>query len=136
MAHKLAKDVTKKSIIDISINIGKTKIKGIIKQILNRRWLKQWEEERKERWFYRVQRKVGEMRCGDKSRREESVLARLRFGHTGTAEHVIMQRERYEKGRRQMRGKFRKEKVSFDLIHILHLNSNKCLRVTNLVLKI
>ena len=76
------------------------------------------------------------MRCGDKSRREESVLARLRFGQTGTAEHVIMQRERYEEGRRQMRGKFRKEKVSFDLINILHLNSNKCLRVTNLVLKI
>ena len=50
MAHKLAKDVTKKSIIDISINIGKTKIKGIIKQILNRRWQKQWEEERKGRW--------------------------------------------------------------------------------------
>ena len=66
------------------------------------------------------------MRCGDKSRREESVLSRLRFGHTSlnstgkhetgrcecgqeeTVEHVIMQCERYEEDRRQMRGKFRK----------------------------
>ena len=88
-----------------------------------------------------MQRKVGEMRCGDKSRREESVLSRLRFGHTSlnstgkhetgrcecgqeeTVEHVIMQCERYEEDRRQMRGKFRKEKVCFDIRDILQKNS-------------
>ena len=109
-----------------------------------------------------MQRKVGEMRCGDKSRREESVLSRLRFGHTGlnstlfligkhetgrcecgqeeTVEHVDC--ERYEQDRRQIRENVKKEMVHFVLIDILQNNSNKCqilfhfLRVTNLFLKI
>ena len=88
------------------------------------------------------------MRCGGKNRREEAVLSRLRFGHTGlnstlfliigkhetgrcdcgqeeTVEHVIMDCERYEPDRRQMKEYFRKEKVQFDLIDILQNNSNK-----------
>ena len=106
-----------------------------------------------------MQRKVGEMRCGDKSRREESVLSRLRFGHTSlnstgkhetgrcecgqeeTVEHVDC--ERYEQDRRQIRENVKKEMVHFVLIDILQNNSNKChqiifhfLRVTNLFEKI
>lgn len=42
---------------------------------LKERWQKQWEEERKEQW-YRVQRKVGEMRCAGKSRRDEIIISR------------------------------------------------------------
>ena len=56
----------------------KTKIKSIVKQKLKEKWLKQWEEERKGRWFYRVQRKVGEMRCAGKNRRDETIISRLK----------------------------------------------------------
>ncbi len=34
------------------------------------------------RWFYIIQRKVGEMRSAGKNRRDEIVISRMRFGHT------------------------------------------------------
>ena len=83
MADKVAKEATKNSCIDLVVSCSKTEIKSIIKQRLKERWQKQWEEERKGRWFYRGQRKVGEMRSTGRNRREESIISRLRFGHTG-----------------------------------------------------
>ena len=61
------------------IDICQTEIKGIIKQKVKERWQKQQEEERKGRWFYTVQRRVGEMRCRRGNRREETVISRLRL---------------------------------------------------------
>jgi len=37
----------------------------------------------KRMWFYKIQRKVGEMRCTGRKRRDETIISRLRFGHTG-----------------------------------------------------
>ncbi len=46
---KVAKEVSKRSQIDLNINrtekTEKTEIKGIIKHRLKERWQKQWEEE-------------------------------------------------------------------------------------------
>lgn len=83
MADKAAKEATKREYIDVTVNISKMEIKSIIKQKLKERWQKQWEEERKGRWFYKIQRRVGEMRCARRKRREETIISRLRFGHTG-----------------------------------------------------
>jgi len=63
--------------------MSKMEMKSIIKQCLKKRWQKQWEEEKKGQWFSKIQRKVGEMRCTGRKRRDETIISRLRFGHTG-----------------------------------------------------
>ena len=73
MADKVAKEATKNNDIDIVVSLSKTEIKSRIRQ---ERWKKQWEEERKGRWFYRVQRTVGGMRCAGRNRREETIISR------------------------------------------------------------
>lgn len=47
---------------DVVIGVSGTTKKGIIKQKMKERWQKQWYEERKGRWFYKIQRKTAEMR--------------------------------------------------------------------------
>lgn len=47
---------------DVVIGVSGTMKKGIIKQKMKKRWQKQWYEERKGRWFYKIQRKTAEMR--------------------------------------------------------------------------
>jgi len=49
-------------------------MKSIIKQCLKKRWQKKWEKERKGGWFYKIQRKVGEMRCTGRKRRDETII--------------------------------------------------------------
>jgi len=80
-ADNAAKVATRREYIDL--NMSKTEMKSIIKQRLKKRWQKQWEEERKGRWFYKIQWKVGEMRCMARKRRDETIISRLRFGHPG-----------------------------------------------------
>ena len=36
----------------------------------------------KRRWLYRIQRKVGVIRSTGRTRKEETIISRLRFGHT------------------------------------------------------
>ena len=57
-------------------------MKTTIKYKFEERWQKQWEEERTGRWLYRIERKVGMMRSTGRTRREETVISRLHFGHT------------------------------------------------------
>lgn len=97
--------------------MSKTEIKGVIRQ---RRKMAKWEEEHKERWVNRSE-KVGEMRCA--GRREETVISRPRFGHTGLnstlltcrcdhcgqekkIEHVVIHCEKYEEEGSHMIEKF------------------------------
>lgn len=42
-------------------NLSKTEIREIVKQRINERWQKPWDEERKGRWYCRIQSKVGEI---------------------------------------------------------------------------
>ena len=44
------------------------------------KWQKQWEEKRNEGWYYRIQRKDGEMNRLGRSRNER-IISRMRFGH-------------------------------------------------------
>ncbi len=100
-------------------------IKTLIKHKTREMGQKQWEEERAERWFYKIQRKVGEKRSIGRSKKEETVITRLRLGHTGlnstllkigkhptrycgfcqqqeTVDHVINHCKRYEVERREV----------------------------------
>ncbi len=71
------KGAVKNNDINLIVNLSKSEIKSIIKKRQ-----KQWDKEKKGRWFYRIQRKVGEMRSAEKNRRDEMVISRMRFGHT------------------------------------------------------
>ena len=63
---------TKRNHIDITVPFSKTEMKPTIKHKLRERWQKQWEEERKGRWLYRIQRKVGVMRStGEPGKRKQ-----------------------------------------------------------------
>lgn len=75
MADKAAKEAIKREYIDVTVNISKMEIKGIIKQKLKKRWQMQWEEKRKGLWFYKIQKRVGEMRCArNKKERRDNYI--------------------------------------------------------------
>jgi len=69
---------------DIRIDMSKTEVKSIIKRKIREDWQKQWEEDIKGRWLYRIQRKVGEIRGKiGRNRIEKRIITRLRLEHTG-----------------------------------------------------
>lgn len=46
---------------------------------MKERWQNQWEKERKRRWFYKIQRKTGEMRRRqeEEKRRDNHFMAQI-----------------------------------------------------------
>ena len=82
-SSKIAKEAAENSCTDVSVSLSKAETKSIMKQRLKEMWQKQWEEDRKGVWFYQIQRKLGETRCAGRSRREGTIILKLRFGHTG-----------------------------------------------------
>ncbi|XP_037536736.1 uncharacterized protein LOC119413748 [Nematolebias whitei] len=156
MADKAAKEATKHNSVEIEVKFSRAEIKSITKQRMREKWQKQWEEERKGRWFYIIQRKVGEMRRAERNRREETVISRLRFGHTGlnrtlfiigkhntgkcdhcgedeTIQHVLMICQNYHHERRQMIQRLNAINVRFDPVVLLQANSSSA--STNILLK-
>ena len=152
VVDKVAKEATKCEEIELRINISKMEGKNIIKRKMKEKWQKRWEEERKGRWFYKIQRKVGEARETGRSRREETVISRLRFGHTGlnaslfivqkhdtgrcdhceeqeTVDHVMNSCRKYEVERRQMQDKLAEIKERYELVNILRkMSGDRCYR--------
>lgn len=80
MADRTAKEATKRPMVDM--DISGTEIKSRIWHKMKERCQKQWEEERKGRCFYRIQRKIEEIRSTGTNGKEETVISPLRFGHT------------------------------------------------------
>ncbi len=60
-ADKEAKAAVKNNDINIIVNLSKSEIKKRLKE----RWQKQWDKEKKGWWFYRIQRKVGDILQND-----------------------------------------------------------------------
>lgn len=139
---KLAKEATNHRIVDLAVICGQAEVKSIIKLEMRGRWQKQWEEERRGRWLYKIQRGVGVRRATGRSKRAEEVVSRLRFGHTGlnstlfligkhdsgkgdycgeeeTLEHVILQCRKYKVERRQLVQSLSNINMQLDLIKLL-----------------
>ena len=134
----------------MKVNISKMEGKNIIKRSMKERWQKRWEEERKGRWFYNIQRKVGEVRGAGRNRREETVITRLRLGHTGlngalyrigkhdtgrcnhcgeeeTVEHVMMNCREYVLERGQLKENLAEIKERYELVDILRkISGDRC----------
>ena len=82
MADKLAKEALLKVIL-ITIPLGKGEGKAVVKRKGLEIWQKRWEEDRKGRRFYKIQKNVSIKNYMEKNRREEIVMTRLRVDHTG-----------------------------------------------------
>lgn len=69
MADRVAKEATEYGVVDLAISFGQAEIKSIVRQEMRKRWQEQWEEERKRRWLYKIQRRIGGMRTTGRERR-------------------------------------------------------------------
>lgn len=78
---------TKHGVVDMAVSFGQAEIKSMVRQEVRKRWQRQWEEERKRRWLCRIQRRMG---ATGWSRREEVVISRMRFGHTGLTTTLLV----------------------------------------------
>lgn len=78
---------TKHGVVDMAVSFGQAEIKSMVRQEVRKRWQRQWEEEKKRRWLCRIQRRMG---ATGRSRREEVVVSRMRFGHTGLTTTLLM----------------------------------------------
>lgn len=79
---KLAKDALKADQIEIKVPLSKSEIKVIIKDSINRRWQVTWDQEKKGRHLYSIQKEVIGKKYSGLSRQEENMITRLRIGHT------------------------------------------------------
>jgi len=111
------------------ISYCKAEVKSIIKEEMKKKWQEEWNKETK---YYSIQKRVGDMRENNRNKREEDIISRMRFGHTGlnstlkligklfcnineTVEHVIINCQKYNEERMRLRNWLRKEK-KIDLI--------------------
>ncbi len=81
-ADKLAKEALLKE-ISFPIPLGKSEGKAIIKRKGIEMWQKWWEEDKKGRQYYKIQKSVSIKNHKERNRREEIVMTRLRVHHTG-----------------------------------------------------
>lgn len=79
---KLAKEALKADQVEIKVPLSKSEVKVIIKDNINRRWQDKWDQEKKGRHLYRIQKEVIVKKYSALSRQEENMITRLRIGHT------------------------------------------------------
>ncbi|XP_043998578.1 uncharacterized protein LOC122846005 [Gambusia affinis] len=80
-ADKLAKRALDQA-ITIKIPIGKGEGKSIIKNKEMEIWQKRWNEDKKGRKLYKIQKSIFSRNVKERNRREEIIMTRLRVGHT------------------------------------------------------
>ncbi len=78
----MAKKALKQTDIDINISLRKAEMKGIIKGAMIRKWQTMWDGEVKGRHLYYIQKQVGNGRNNFGSRKEDTIISRLRIGLT------------------------------------------------------
>lgn len=81
-ADKFAKGAAR-SHVGLPVKYSKSEVKSIIKVKLKEKWQSQWDGEGKGRYYYSMQKTVGQCRRSFRSRRDEDIISRVRFGHTG-----------------------------------------------------
>lgn len=120
-ADKFAKGAARRSHVGLPVKYSKSEVKSIIKVKLKEKWQSQWDGEGKGRYYYSMQKTVGQCRRSFRSRRDEDIISRVRFGHTGlnstpkkmgkhdtgtcdfcgqeTFEHVVLECKKYTRER-------------------------------------
>ncbi len=67
----------------INIPFGKGEAKAIIKKGMMKKWQDRWDMDNSGRKYYSIQKCINAQGVNGRNRREETVLTRLRFDHTG-----------------------------------------------------
>lgn len=129
----LAKGSLKNKHVDLRTPLNKEEAKSIIRKYAQSVWQGYWDNSETGRHLYNVQRQVGAGRMVGWKRREESLITRLRIGHTGlnlslykigkhptgkctycnqpeTVEHVLLQCRKYNINREHLFQSLRKAK--------------------------
>ncbi len=67
----------------INIPFSKGEAKAIIKKGMMKKWQDRWDMDNSGRKYYSIQKCINAQGVNGRNRREETVLTRLRFDHTG-----------------------------------------------------
>lgn len=125
IVDKLAKTGLKKDEVDIEIPLSKAEAKCIVRKAVINIWQDNWNKELKGRHLYNIQDTVGSERRKYGSRRDDTIISRIRIGHTRlnyylhmlgksetdgcihcgvaeTVEHVLVQCQAYNEERAQL----------------------------------
>lgn len=148
LADKCAKNSAMHMNVDLQIPFSKSEVKSVVKRKVRGRWQILWDSGLTGRHFHNIQSKVGTQRMTYRSRREENVFSRIRFGHTGlnstllimrkhvdgnclhcncheTVEHVFLQCPKYEEERQHLILQLQQEKIQFNMKEILRRSTGE-----------
>lgn len=82
VVDSLAKKALKLSLGNLGVPLSRNEVKTIIKTKVNKLWQKQWHTNTKGRFLHKIQQLVPSKRQGNWNRRGETIITRLRIGHT------------------------------------------------------
>ncbi|XP_023190356.1 uncharacterized protein LOC111608710 [Xiphophorus maculatus] len=82
LADNFAKRASNKEIVELNIKMSRNEIKSVVKEYMKEKWQEQWDRGEKGRFYYKIQKRVGGYRKGNRTRREEDIISRIRFRHT------------------------------------------------------
>uniref|UniRef100_A0A3B5QKI5 Reverse transcriptase domain-containing protein n=1 Tax=Xiphophorus maculatus TaxID=8083 RepID=A0A3B5QKI5_XIPMA len=146
LADTFAKSASKRSEIELKVKYSKNEIKSISKIYYKKKWQEQWEGEKKARFYYSIQKKVGECRKENRNKQEEDIISRLRFGHVGlnstlkiinkhstglcnfcgkleTVIHIFMECNKYNLEREELVEELNRNKVKLNIRDLLQKSS-------------
>lgn len=146
-ADKNAKQAAGNPNIDIEVNYSKAEIKSMAKNKIKGKWQTLWDNGLNGRQFYNIQNKVGKGRNTNRSKDEEDVFSRMRYGHTRlnntllimkkhadgncqfcgsleTIEHVILNCTKYQEERQILIAQLQGEQMRLNLQDILQISSS------------
>lgn len=148
LADKCAKKAAGNSNVAIEVNYSEAEIKSIVKNIVKGKWQTLWDNGQTGRQFYNIQNKVGKGRIMNRSKEEEDVLSRMRYGHTRlnktlviikkhddgncelcecpeSVEHVILQCPKYQEERQRLSSQLKRKQLRLNLEEILQRSSGE-----------
>ncbi|XP_024859831.1 uncharacterized protein LOC108230932 [Kryptolebias marmoratus] len=146
LADSFAKSASKKNTVDLDIKISKNEVKNIIKEYIKGKWQKKWDRGDKARSYYSIQKKVGEFRKCNRSKKEEDIISRIRFGHTGlnstlkivnkhstgscsycgeleTVKHIFLECNKYVREREILIRELSRDKIKLDIRELFQRSS-------------
>lgn len=134
--------------VTLEISYSKTEVKSLVKSKSSELWQSEWNSAATGRKYYAIQRVVGHARPTARSTKEEDIISRMRFGHTGlnstlflikkhedgkcgvcgsseTVEHVIEHCVKFDQERQHLILGLQSESVPFNVKAILQRNSSE-----------
>ncbi|XDV17936.1 hypothetical protein PO909_023724 [Leuciscus waleckii] len=147
-ADRCAKQAAGNSNVDIEVNYSKAEIKSMVKNIVKGKWQTLWDSGQTGGQFFYIQNKVGKGRNMNRSKEEEDVLSRMRYGHTRlnktlvimkqhadcncefcdspeSVEHVILQCPKYQEERQSLSSQLQRKQLRLNLEDILQRSSGE-----------